>query len=193
MIRPELVPDLTRLAPGYQPRMLMLGALESTIPGYPRGRDWFRQFVGDEYDELDLADGDLKLDLNGDLWELSQRYESVFNLGTLEHCWDVHRAWGNTLRAVKVGGWLLSHTPVAGWCTAEGYLDHGLHMTLRDAILSFLELNGFAIHDAWDTKWRNRGRIMWLRAEKVRHVERLEDFRPPLQVRGFSPTYRSAA
>ena len=42
MIRPELVPDLKRLAPGYQPRMLMLGALESTIPGYPRGRDWFR-------------------------------------------------------------------------------------------------------------------------------------------------------
>ena len=28
---------------------------------------------------------------------------------------------------------------------------------------------------------------MWLRAKKVRHVARLEDFVPPLQVRGFSP------
>ena len=192
MIRPELVPDLLRLAPGYQPRMLMLGALESTIPGYPRGRDWFRQHVGDEYDELDLADGDLKLDLNCDLVELAGRYESVFDLGTCEHVWDIHRARCNVLRAVKVGGWFLSHTPIAGWCDEHGYLNHGMHMTLRPALLNFIESNGFVIVDAWDTKWQNRGRIMWLRAMKMDHIERIEDFQPPLQVRGFSPTYRSA-
>lgn len=193
MIRPELVPDLERLSPGYQPRMLVLGATESTIPGYPRGRDWFRRFVGDELDELDLADGDLKLDLNGNLEEISGKYGSVFNLGTIEHCWNVHNAWSNALRAVKVGGWFLSHTPVAGWCTPDGYLDHGMHLTLRPAIIGFIEANGFAIHDEWDTRWRNRGRIMWLRAQKVEHIVRLEDFQPPLQVRGFSPTYRGAA
>jgi SAM-dependent methyltransferase len=192
MIRSELVPDLQRLAQGYRPRMLMLGATESKIPGYPTGRDWFRQFVGEEYDELDLCDGDLRLDLNADLGMLSGKYTSVFNLGTIEHVWDAHRAWCNTLRAVEPGGWFLSHTPVAGWCDGLGYLDHGLHLTLRPAILEFVELNGFVIVDQWDTKWRNRGRIMWLRAMKTEHLERIEDFRPPLQVRGLSPTYRGA-
>lgn len=191
MIRPELIADLQRLAPGYQPRMLVFGATESTIPGYPRGRDWFAQHVGDELDELDLCDGDLQLDLNADLVELAGKYGSVFDLGTCEHVWDIHRARCNAMRAVEPGGWFLSHTPIAGWCDAQGYLDHGVHMTLRPALLEFIQLNGFRIVDAWDTKWRSRGKILWLRAQKVRHVERLEDFRPPMQVRGLSPTYRN--
>ena len=193
MIRPELLPELQRWVPFYQPRMLMLGATKSTIPGYPTGRDWFARYVGDEYDDLDLADGDLKLDLNTDLIELSGRYATVCNLGTIEHCWDANRAWANALRAVAPGGAFLSHTPVAGWCDAEGYLDHGLHLTLRSAILEFIKLNGFEIAEARDTKWRNRGSIMWLAAKKVRHIKRIEDFVPPLQVRGLSSTYRSVA
>jgi hypothetical protein len=190
MIRPELVRDLERLSPGYQPRMLVLGATQSTIPGYPRGRDWFARFVGADLDELDLEDGDLRLNLNDDLAELSGCYQSVLNLGTIEHCWDANRAWANSLRAVALGGWFLSHTPVAGWCDERGYLNHGIHLTLRPAILEFIKLNGFHVHDEWDTRWRDRGRIMWLRAQKERHVERLEDFVAPMQVRGLSPTYK---
>jgi SAM-dependent methyltransferase len=190
MIRPELVRDLERLSPGYQPRMLALGATESTIPGYPLGRDWFARYVGDELDELDLEDGDLRLDLNADLVEIAGRYASVFNIGTIEHCWDAHRAWANSLRAVAPSGWFLSHTPVAGWCDERGYLNHGIHLTLRPAIIDFVERNGFAIADEWDTRWRDRGSIMWLRARKVRHVERIGDFVAPMQVRGLSPTYK---
>lgn len=191
MIRAEFVKDLNKLGP-YEPRMLMLGAQESIVPGFPTARDWFRQWVGDEYDDLDLCDGDLKLDLNADLAELSGKYLTVFDLGTCEHVWDVHRARCNALRAVAPDGVFLSHTPIAGWCDARGYLNHGLHMTLRDALLTFITTNGFEIEDAWDTQWHTRGKILWLRARKERHVERIEDFEPVMQVRGFSPTYRSA-
>lgn len=196
MIRSEQLADVKRLSPGFQDPMLMLGAQELLIAGYERheGARWFVETFGiTDYTTLDLCDGDLKLDLNSNLGNLDGKYGSVVNYGTVEHVWNVHAAWCNTLRAVAPGGWLLSHTPVAGWCTAEGYLDHGLHLTLRSAILEFIELNGFRIVDVWDTKWRDRGRIMWFRAQKVRHIRSFEDFTPPLQVRGLSPTYRSVA
>jgi hypothetical protein len=193
VILPEIVSDLERFAQGYQPRMLMLGAQECIVPGVSTSRDWFRRYVGDEYDELDLIDGDLRLDLNADLSELGQCYGSVFNLGTIEHVWDVRMAWINAMRAVTIDGWFLSHSPLAGWVDADGNCNHGIHRTRREAILEFVARNGFEIVDQWETQFRRRGTILWFRARKTRHVQDAAGFEPPMFLRGRGPRRVSVA
>ena len=163
-----------------------MGVEESKIPGYPLARDWFYQFVSDQYEELDMADGDLKLDLNADLAELGGRYQTVVNLGTIEHVWNVHTAYCNALRAVAVDGHFLCHAPVGGWQDEAGCMNHGLHQTRADGIANFVEKNGFKVVDTRITQWRSRGRILWLRAAKERHVEALADFKPIYRLRGLS-------
>lgn len=189
MITHELAKDLDRLAAAgaFQPPMLMLGAQGCTLG--KSARAYFGKWVGKEYQELDLDGGDLQIDLNHDLVELGDNYATVFNLGTLEHVWDLHQAWVNALRAVRVGGVFVTHSPVTGWRDGTGALNHGLHLTLADAIVGFIAKNGFAIRDQWTTQFRDRGKILWLRAEKREHLASRDDFEPPLQayVRGKRP------
>lgn len=173
-IHPHQIEHLERLAPGYRSPMLMLGRQGSTIEGFPTAREYFRQWV-DVYQDLDLDGGDLHLDLNRDSG-LDQDYETVFNLGTIEHCWDAHNAWANALRAVTVGGTFISVCPINGW------VGHGIHLTHPDAIVAFIAKNGFTIIDCWTTRWKQQGEVMWLRAEKERHIEWLADFEPAWQV-----------
>ena len=193
MIRGEFLPELERLAgPGgrcFRGSVLMLGAQESVVSGYPTSRSLFARWTKD-YVELDLADGDLKLDLNLDLKKISANYMTVCNIGTLEHCWNIHNAYCNALRAVEEGGWFMTHSPVGGWAT-NGLLDHGVHMTEHGSIKTFVARNGFVIEDSWTTRWKERGTILWLRAQKVRHVAELADFALPYQVRGYEPAYRA--
>lgn len=174
-IQAQHIPDLERFAPYYKPSLLMLGATGSNLPSYPTARDYFAQWVGDGYQDLDLDGGYLRLDLNKDLRRLSQAYTTIFNLGTLEHVWNAHNAWANALRAVKIGGHFLTHSPVAG------YKDHGLHLTSAPAIRAFVSKNGFTILDDWHTK-RAVGDVLWLAARKDRHIENLADFEPAWQV-----------
>lgn len=182
-IHPHHLPHLERLGEYMHAPMLMLGATDSAIPGFPTAREYFNQWVGNEYQDLDLDGGDLALDLNKDLGlnGLSQCYRTVFNLGTLEHVWNAHNAWVNALRAVEVGGHFLSHSPISGW------LNHGLHMTNPAAIRAFISKNGFSILDDWVTQWKRpdktlQGEVLWLAAVKERHIEDLSAFDPAWQV-----------
>ena len=172
---PSVVPDLERFAPYYRAPMLMLGATGSELPEFPTARAFFGRWVGGGYKDLDLDGGGLRLDLNKDLRVLSQGFQTVFNLGTLEHVWNAHNAWANALRAVTVGRYFLTHSPV------YGYRDHGLHITSAPAIRAFIAKNGFAVLDEWTTR-REVGKIYWLAAIKNRHIEHLEDFEPAWQV-----------
>lgn len=165
---------LERLGFYCRPALLMLGAISSAVPEYADGRAFFGRWVGDAYQDLDLDGGDLPLDLNRDLG-LSQTHRTVVNLGTIEHVWNVHNAWANALRAVEVGGLFLTHSPVAG------YVNHGLHVTSAPAIRAFVSKNGFEIVDQWTTE-REVGQILWLVAEKRRHIESVADFEPAWQV-----------
>jgi len=174
-LQPHSIVDLDRLAPYYRPPMLMLGATGSAVPEYPEARDYFGKWVGSEYQDLDLDGGDLRLDLNTDIG-LSQTHGCVFNLGTIEHVWNAHVAWSNALRAVKVGGYFLSHGPLNGW------VNHGLHMTSEPAIRAFITKNGFEIVARFTSKWKTQGEVLWLAAHKLRHIEAIDDFQPALQV-----------
>ena len=155
--------------------MLMLGKTGMNVPGLTTAASYFSQWIGTEYSDLDLDGGDLGLDLNEDLADLSQSYGTVFNLGTIEHVWNVHHAWANALRAVRVGGHFLNHSPVSG------YHEHGLHLTFAPAIRAFVSKNGFTILDQWTTK-RGVGAALWFVAVKKKHIKKLSDFEPAWQV-----------
>lgn len=173
-IHSQDIPNLGRLSKYFLARMLMLGDTASAVPEFPTAQDYFGRWVGGAYETLDLDGGDLQLDLNGDVG-LSQSHQTVFNLGTLEHVWNAHNAWANALRAVAVGAHFLSHSPISG------YVDHGLHITSRPAILAFIAKNGFDVVEEWITR-RKIGDILWLAAVKRRHIESLADFEPAWQV-----------
>ncbi len=173
-IHPEHLPHLDRLRPYYSAPMLVLGETASAVPEYPSAREYFGQWVGKDYQTLDLDGGDLMADLNEDIG-LSQTHQTVFNIGTIEHVWNAHNAWANALRAVQVGGYFLTHGPVSG------YHDHGLHVTSAPAIRAFVSKNGFTILDDWITT-RAVGGALWLAACKNRHIEELGAFEPAWQV-----------
>lgn len=162
MILPEHAQHFDRLRPYMKPAMLMLGNQENKA-GY--------QFPCD-YLTLDPDGGQLQYDLNEPIENMGGQFETVFNLGTLEHVWDVHQAYLNCARVLRVGGHFLGHSPVAGY---EG---HGIHVTDWKYIRAFLEANGFEIQELWfseqngrncDVPSRNCGRsiILWFAAKKL--------------------------
>jgi len=174
-IHPQHLEHLGQFSKYYQAPMLMLGTTGMYVPGLTTAAAFFGQWIGTEYTELDLDGGDLRLDLNDDLSVLSQRYGTVFNFGTIEHVWNAHNAWANVLRAVRVGGYFLNHSPISG------YHEHGLHLTFAPGIRAFVSKNGFDILDEWTTK-RNVGAALWFVAVKKEHIKKLSDFEPAWQV-----------
>ncbi len=175
MIVAEHVPHLQRLAQYFKPAMLMLGRQSNTA----------RWEFPCKYTTLDLDGGDLKIDLNeftdaqgfDPLEDHRGRYQTVFNLGTLEHVWDVHSAYVNAASMVAKGGRFICQAPVAGF---EG---HGIHITDPKRIIDFFQLNGFIIDDAWLTTQagspipaitRNAGKsvLLWFSAQRVECVDR---------------------
>lgn len=173
-IHPEHTTPLERFAKYYKPAMLMLGATGSVLPAFPTAHEYFGQWVGDGYEDMDLDGGDLELDLNTDIG-LSQTHRTVFNMGTIEHVWNAHNAWANALRAVEVGGCFLTHSPVSG------FKNHGLHITSAPAMCAFVSKNGFTILEQWSTT-RVPGELIWLAARKDRHIEDLRDYEPATQI-----------
>jgi SAM-dependent methyltransferase len=174
MLQPHVMPSLDRWAPYYGAPMLMLGACGSNVPAYPRGRDYFARWVGDDYADMDLDAADLRCDLNGDIGR-DEAFATVVNLGTIEHVWNAHNAWANALRMVRTGGHLLTLSPVAG------YVNHGLHVTSAPAIRAFVAKNGFEIVADFTTK-RPVGDNLWLAARKLRHIAALADYEPAWQI-----------
>jgi 2-polyprenyl-3-methyl-5-hydroxy-6-metoxy-1,4-benzoquinol methylase len=116
-------------------------------------------FGVNEYKTIDPDGGDYTTDIQGDLSHFDESWDVVFNLGTIEHVWDVHQAYSNTARLVKVGGYYIGHAPV------ENYNNHGIHVTNSNAILKFFELNGFELVEHWTSD----SLILWHVAKKISH------------------------
>ena len=152
-----------RCKPYCKGSMLMLGHQYSEL-GDPKNL-----FECTEYTTLDPDNGNLKLDLNSELGFLDHKFDTVFNLGTLEHVWDVHQAYSNAARMVKTNGYFIGHAPVEKWP------NHGMHVTSANAIIRFFSLNGFEIIDAWKTD----SVILWVIARKTIH---LTTFKIPQQI-----------
>jgi len=133
---------------------------------------------------LDLFDAQAKLrhDMNEPVPEsLHGQYNTLIDIGSVEHVFDIRQCLENCIRMLSVGGWYLLHVPV------NGYFAHGLHVFNPFTVLHALELNGFAVrYKAYTTvggrlikrPGGNRDQLMWVAAEKVADIDR---FRPPQQ------------
>lgn len=169
MILPDHMPHLERLRAlgAYRSPMLMLGNQECHV-----GTSAQEFFDVESYTTLDPDGGDLRRDLSSDLSDLFGRFACVFNLGTLEHVWDVHAAYSNAARMVRPGGVFIGHAPVGGW------EQHGVHVTGERFILEFFALNGFSINEHWLVSQPGTGRrrpngrqTLWTMATKITEVE----------------------
>lgn len=163
MIASRHVDHYNRLKPYCSGKMLMLGNQDTEV-GPPK--DFFQC---EEYKTLDPDRGDFPLDIQEDLSHMDQMWDTVFNLGTLEHVWDAHRAYSNSARMVRVGGYFIGHAPV------ENYNNHGIHVTNSKAILDFFNINGFETIDSW----KSDSVLLWHVAKKITHQT---EFERPQQV-----------
>jgi hypothetical protein len=83
---------------------------------------------------------DLRYDLNLPVPEHEyERYQTVYDIGTIEHLFDTRQCLENCMRMVKVDGYYFITTPV------KGYFEHGLHTFAPEAIIRALQMNDFEI------------------------------------------------
>lgn len=68
-----------------------------------------------------------------------ERYQTLMDIGSIEHVFDTRQCMENSMRMVKVGGRYFIHTPV------NGYLYHGLHVFNPRMIIDAFKLNNFEI------------------------------------------------
>lgn len=162
-----------KLRPYYKGDMLMIGNQESTVGD-------LKTFFGvNSYQTLDPDGGDYTHDLTGDVSEFEEKFDCVMDVGTLEHIWDIHTAFCNAVKMVKVGGYFIS---VHATAHAVG---HGVHVTESWAILSFLEKNGFERLDIFQTDdaptlGKDSHINLWSAHRKVQHIS--NNFQVPLQI-----------
>lgn len=90
-------------------------------------RDFFRSLGFEEVVSSDVCGyegADVLFDLNEELPdELAERFDVVFDGGTLHHVFDLPQALSNVHRALKVGG-----RAVIGMAASSNHLDHGFYM-----------------------------------------------------------------
>lgn len=126
-------------------------------------------------DEIDLFDqrATIQMDMNYPAGPTSyEQYDTLIDIGSLEHVFDTKQAIDNCLRMIKVGGYYLLSTPV------KGYFGHGFHTFNPDALRQAIALNGFQICEEMFTdrftKVRSLGHrstaeaSIWLLARKLK-------------------------
>lgn len=137
----QVFPLLLDMAPG---RVCIIGVQDDL----PRGglvRDRFEE-AGWDADELDLHDprANIVHDLNeGVVWEICRRYDVVFDIGSLEHVANSHKALETYLLMLKPGGKLMLLTPI------KGYYDHGFHTFSHEYIASTMAANRMPVEHVW--------------------------------------------
>lgn len=167
MIIPEHLLQYRRLAPFVQPDMLILGNQTNKC----------KEAITIPYKTLDPDGGDIQVDLQDAAACAPHReqWQTVFNIGTLEHIWDAHAAYRHSADMVRLGGCFLGMVPVAGW------EQHGIHITDWRYVLKFYEINGFSLESYWWTSahgsdvtapQRNAGKsiLLWFAARRYRNA-----------------------
>lgn len=164
--------------------LLTIGFEEITGKNLPRDFSYpdFKVFLESrgvsDITTLDLFDNkaDLQIDLNYPVSKkMYEKYNTLIDIGNLEHIFDTRQALENCLRMVKVGGTYFLHTPV------NGYFKHGLHTFNPEGLIGALKLNGFKIvYEGYSTvkgtpiKDPSVGKnvILWLVAKKLKGVDK---------------------
>ena len=109
---------------------------------YPDLNQYLRARGVEDITTLDLFDerADMQHDLNHPVPNSEEeKYQTVFDIGSLEHIFDTKQCMENCMRMVRPGGYYFLHTPV------RGYERHGFHTFDPELIISALRLNRFEI------------------------------------------------
>jgi len=139
----------------------------SQKPGFVEGR-----FITDEYlfsalgfdrtesmDASDYESADHVLDLNQVETppEYCDRWDTIFDGGTVEHIFNVPNALANLGRMVKVGGRIVHIAP------SSNHIDHGFYMFSPTLFWDYYKANGYDVNvcqvfryhasDPYDGKW----------------------------------------
>ncbi|MFH0702324.1 MAG: hypothetical protein V2B14_02140 [bacterium] len=78
------------------------------------------------------------LDLNKPVPEsMHEKYDFVYDGGTMEHCFNVKEVLSNAVRLVKKGGYVLHSAPMTG------YINHGFYQFSPTLFFDFYAENGF--------------------------------------------------
>ncbi len=104
--------------------------------------DVFLSFGLSDFSAIDIFDqrASLKYDLNKPVPKNEHnKYNLVFDLGTIEHIFDTRQCIENYFKMTKVGGMLFIHTCVSG------YFRHGMHVFNPALLLQAMLLNNFEI------------------------------------------------
>ena len=118
--------------------ILMLGN-QAIDPGY--------KHPFPKYHTLDPDGGDWRDDLSSLDPEAFIKFETIINIGTVEHVWDVHGALSNVLAMLLPYGSYLSVSP------SKGFEGHGIHITDPEYLKKFFTLNGCRIQREWTCNW----------------------------------------
>ena len=123
--------------------------------------------------------------------EHKEQYQTVIDIGCLEHLFNTATCLKNCMDMVQVGGFYVLETPV------HGCFMHGFHTFNPDMITGTLELNGFSILMKRYTSFfgapiknapNARNSFMWIVAQKKTRVEpfnvmQQEYWKEPMRVR----------
>ncbi len=100
------------------------------------------------------------------------RFNTVIDIGSVEHIFDTRQCLDNLFQMVRVGGHIMFHLP------CRGCFDHGFYTFSPEVIIESLRLNGFKIvflaftlepeGIKLDTPMQGEDCIMWCAARKVR-------------------------
>ena len=127
-----------------EPEVLQARAvrLDAALAARP-DRQYLRACGWAEADALDIHPAaDVVIDLNEPLdvsSRLNGRYDTVLDLGTTEHVFDIKEALFNIASLVADAGRVVHFNPVQGYC------NHGFVLMQPTLYWSFYEANGFAI------------------------------------------------
>jgi SAM-dependent methyltransferase len=107
----------------------------------PPYRNWYED-QGKTYTSIDWngKDGALKYDLRFSITaeEIGGPFDLVCNIGTTEHVSEQRTCWENVHRFVKLGGLLVSHTPIG-----PGWEHHGFWHPSLEWYEEFATINGY--------------------------------------------------
>lgn len=109
-------------------------------------KDLFQLFGFKEVRFLDYSEyhgADIVFDLNSEILkdELKNRFDYIFDGGTLEHIFDVPRALKNLNEMLKPGGRIIHYV------AAANYIDHGFYSFSPTFFIEYYENNNFFIED----------------------------------------------
>jgi hypothetical protein len=102
--------------------------------------EFFRLVGFERYDDIDLDDSEgvtIVHDMNTPVpADLHERYDFVFENGTIEHIFDLKTAMGNIAHMVRTGGWVSHGAPLDA-------LNHGFYNFSINFFNDFYRANGF--------------------------------------------------